>query len=194
MLYLYQILETRHMAECLMDAQKMHCFLTGLVHSDRASANLLYWLVPDQMLLWVQSDIEPDECEDLKLAHRIPIEHMLQKTQKGDWITFYLTTIPIYRRDGKRHYLSGPDRQDEWLKRMMQERGLRLVNWELVSKTAEKLHHSKDHGGYGSVTLYTFRLYGEITDHEALCAAWHSGIGPERAYGGGLCILAKNKN
>lgn len=192
MLYLYRILETRHMAECQMDAQKMHRFLTGLVHQSRAEANLLYWLVPEQMILWVQSDIRPDECVDLQLVHEIPIENILKKKSIGDIITFYLTTVPIYRLDGKRHYLSDPVRQGKWLKRMMQERGLDLRNWELLSKTLESIHHHQDHGGFGSVTLYTFRLSGEIVDLDALLKAWRVGIGAERAYGGGLCILAKN--
>lgn len=192
MLYLYRILETRHMAECQMDAQKMHRFLTGLVHQSRAEANLLYWLVPEQMILWVQSDIRPDECVDLQLVHEIPIENILKKKSIGDIITFYLTTVPIYRLDGKRHYLSDPVRQGKWLKRMMQERGLDLRNWELLSKTSESIHHHQDHGGFGSVTLYTFRLSGEIVDLDALLKAWRVGIGAERAYGGGLCILAKN--
>ena len=192
MLYLYRILETRHMAECQMDAQKMHRFLTGLVHQSRAEANLLYWLVPEQMILWVQSDIRPDECVDLQLVHEIPIENILKKKSIGDIITFYLTTVPIYRLDGKRHYLSDPVRQGKWLKRMMQERGLDLRNWALLSKTSESIHHHQDHGGFGSVTLYTFRLSGEIVDLDALLKAWRVGIGAERAYGGGLCILAKN--
>lgn len=191
-LYLYKIRETRHMAECLMDAQEMHRFLTGLVHQSRVGANLLYWLVPEQMILWVQSDVKPDECIDLQLIHEIPIENILQKKKTGDVVTFYLTTVPIFRLDGRRHYLSDPVRQGKWLQRMMQERGLNLRTWELLSKTSESIHHHQDHGGYGSITLYTYRLSGKIIDPDVLWDAWHVGIGSERAYGGGLCILAKN--
>lgn len=192
MLYLYRLRETRHMAECLMDAQEMHRFLTGLVHQSRAEANLLHWLVPEQMVLWVQSDVKPDVCADLELIHEIPIENILKKKKTGDTITFYLTTVPIYRFDGKRHYLSDPARQGKWLKRTMQKQGFSLGSWKLLSKTSESIHHQQEHGGYGSVTLYTYRLSGEITDIDALQQAWRFGIGPERAYGGGLCILAKN--
>lgn len=191
-LYLYKICETRHMAECLMDAQEMHRLLTGLVHQSRVGANLLYWLVPEQMVLWVQSDVKPDACADLELVHEIPIESILNKKSTGETITFYLTTMPIVRRDGRRHYLSDPARQGEWLKRTMQVRGIDLRNWELLSKTSESIHHHQDHGGYGSITLYTYRLSGEITDLDALRQAWRVGIGTERAYGGGLCVLAKS--
>ena len=106
-------------------------------------------------------------------------------------ITFYLTTVPIYRLDEKRHYVSDPVRQGKWLKRMMQERGLDLRNWELLSKTSESIHHQDD-GRFDNITLYTFRLTGEIVDLDALLKAWRVGIEAERAYGGGLCILAKN--
>lgn len=192
MLYLYRIRETRRMAECLMDAQEMHRLLTGLVHQSRAEASLLYWLVPEQMILWVQSDVKPDECADLQLVHEIPIENILKGKSAGDPITFYLTTMPIVRRNGHRHYLSDPARQEKWLTRIMQERGLDLRNWELMSKASENVHYRQGHGGHGSMTLYTYRLSGEITDVNALLQAWHSGIGAERAYGGGLCILARN--
>ena len=192
MLYLYKIRETRHMAECLMDAQEMHRLLTGLVHQSRAEANLLYWLVPEQMVLWVQSDVKPDACADLELVHEIPIEKIMQKKGIGETITFYLTTIPVFHINGQRHYLSSPARQAKWLQHSMQERGIDLRNWELLSKATQSIHHQKDRGGYGSMTLYTYRLSGKITDLDALLEAWHSGIGPERAYGSGLCILAKN--
>ena len=180
------------MAECIMDGQAMHRLLTGLVHQSRAEANLLYWLVPEQMVLWVQSDVRPDKCADLELVHEIPIETILQKKGIGETITFYLTTMPIVRRDGHRHYLSDPARQGEWLKRTMQVRGIDLRNWELMSKASENVHYRQGHGGHGSMTLYTYRISGEITDIGALLKAWHSGIGTERAYGGGLCVLAKN--
>lgn len=191
-LYLYKICETRHMAECLMDAQEMHRLLTGLVHQSRAEAHLLYWLVPEQMILWVQSDIRPDACADLELVHEIPIEKILKGKSTGETITFYLTTMPIVRRDGRRHYLSDPAKQGKWLKRIMQARGLDLRSWTLLSKTSEPVNYRKDHGGHGSMTLYTYRLSGEITDVGALRQAWRVGIGAERAYGGGLCILARN--
>ena len=192
MLYLYKIRETRHMAECLMDAQEMHRLLTGLVHQSRAEASLLYWLVPEQMILWVQSDIRPDECADLKLMHEIPIENILKEKHTGETITFYLTTMPIVRRDGRRHYLSDPARQEKWLKRTMQARGLDLRSWELLSKASEFVNYRQGHGGHGSMTLYTYRLSGKITDLDALRQAWRVGIGTERAYGGGLCVLAKS--
>lgn len=180
------------MAECLMDAQEMHRLLTGLVHHSRAEANLLYWFVPEQMILWVQSDVKPDECIDLQLIHEIPIENILQKKKAGDVVTFYLTTVPIMRRDGRRHYLSDPAKQGKWLKRIMQVRGIDLRNWELLSKTSEFVNYRKGHGGHGGITLYTYRISGEITDIGALLKAWRVGIGTERAYGGGLCVLARN--
>ena len=198
MLYIYKINNnptlTPFMADCIMDMQKMHKYLCELIHTDRASANLLFRLDARHMYLFVQSDICPDESPYFELAYKLDINSILERKNNLDEIHFQLTTDTRRKKtvNGivKKAYVAHED-IIPWLIRKLQRYGLKTVAIREIQKRKASFLHNEKRGGYGNITMYDFDIRGQITDIELFRNTWHSGMGEHKAYGNGLFLLCE---
>lgn len=192
MLYIYKIIKTPFIAKCATDAQAMHKHLCGLVHTDRASANLLYKLDIQHGCLFLQSDIQPDESPYFQLIYKVDIDTILSKKKTQEKIHFHLTTNAHMKRTvngiTKKVYVPR-ERLESWVTEKLQRNGLNVYTIKEIAKQNVSFVHLGNCGGYANVTTHEFDIYGEISDMNLLCKAWKNGLGDHKAYGNGLFLL-----
>ena len=181
--------------QCIIDAQKMHQFLCGLVHSDRKAANLLYKLDEENGYLFLQSDIHPDESQCLKLLYTVDIDNILSKRANQSLIHFRLTTDTHRKRtDGSGITKKVHVPRDEilpWIVQKLARYGVNVLSIEEIQKKNISFKHTKKRGGYATITTHEFEIEGIITDINLLRQAWRNGMGEHKAYGNGLFLLCR---
>ena len=192
MLYIFKVNRTPFIAKCVIDAQKMHKYLCSLVHTDRKSVNLLYKLDILHDLLYLQSDIRPDESPYLKLLYTEDMDAVLAKMHNEYEIHILVTTDTHMKKTvngaTKRVYVPSLKRP-EWISEKLKRNGIESYIIKESAKRDVRFVHKSDRGGKASITIFDFDVYGKITDIDALRRAWHTGMGLHKAYGNGLFLL-----
>jgi len=99
----------------------------------------------------------------------------------------------LSRPDGnsRRVTIGEPEEREQWLQRKARESGFRLEWYREEGKRKISGYHSTDRGGPLHLDAIRYRGVLTIEDDEKFINAYRSGIGPGKAYGLGMLLLAK---
>ncbi len=182
-------------------------FFTGIAggHPDhRASLNILYALSSrpnGTVMIRLQSDAPPDFANPACHWWR---DAVTTEPVTRDWtipadgrIAYQLRGNPITRINGRRRWISDPNKQLQWWHDRAAAAGLKLdpntlIDQPIDLRTPSKNHHDKNKPEF---ILKTLRYTGTatITDPDAYRAAIIKGIGRGQAYGAGLLLTATKR-
>lgn len=203
-MYLWRIelaLSSPRIRRAMADRQQLHQLVTGLFHASRRDAALLYRYkaVGIKVLLYIYSSLPIRQEElhrDMKLTGGREVTDWLDGLQSGQTITFDLLTMPFKKvydgthKNSRRRVLRQPEERMVWLRRKAEQNGFTVLS--VREDPAERIfgNHSEDQGG--KLFLDTWRYTGllQITDAEMFREAVRNGIGPDKAYGLGMLLLA----
>lgn len=189
------------MRAALRDCQKMHRLVTGLFSAARKDAEVLYrcrvrGAVAD---LYVYSGVPADHnriLQGMRLAGQKDVTSWLTAMETGSVYGFQLLTMPFKktaeegRKNSRRCVLRTREERLGWLERKAGQGGFRVLYAD--ENAPEKVfgQHSLDAGGKLALDAYCYTGRLQITDAEAFRRTIREGIGPNKAYGLGMLLLA----
>ena len=191
---------SRAVRAALADCQKMHRLLCGLFEESRQEAGLLYRLREDggRCAVYMYSSIPvlPEKLLPfMHLAGQRDLAEWMASLRQGRRIGFDLITMPnkkIPQLDGgnsRRRAFPTEAERLSWLNRKAEQNGFAIVSvGELESSDFSGSH--PQHGSRMDWKAWHYRGVLEIRDAEAFSAALAAGIGPGKAYGMGMILLA----
>ena len=185
----------------LWDAQRMHRLVCGFFNASREEAELLYRsrvrgrLV--ELYLYSCRPVDPARLlPGMRLAAQRDVSAWLDAMRVGGVYGFQLETAPNKKvaedgaKNSRRRALRTAEEREAWLRRKAEQNGFQILSVEENPGEKRTARHPAEVGG--SLTIdaccYTGRL--RITDAEAFRQAVRQGIGPGKAYGLGMLVLA----
>lgn len=196
-------LSTPVVRAALTDGQRMHRLVCGFFNAGRKDAEVLYrsrvrgMLV--EMYLYSAVPVKPERLlPGTRLAGQRDVTAWLDAMQVGNVFGFQLETVPFKKISGegsgnsRRRFLRLPEEREAWLRRKADQNGFEILS---VKETAGEKHivrHPAETGGSLTVDskLYTGTL--QIIDADLFRRAVCQGIGPDKAYGMGMLLLAED--
>lgn len=176
----------------------MRAFPDGVANV-RARYDILYRLdaLDSEIMLYVQSAVCPVwsrlPCGFLAIrSDALAVKEFNPQIPQGAILQFKLRANPTKKRDNKRIFLCSYKEQIKWLAQKGEQCGFRLEEVNVVGK----LHTSGTKSGNGgSITTEMVDYAGVLTvsDAQRFGRAVSKGVGPAKAYGCGMLILAKVK-
>ena len=203
-MYLWRIeldLSSPRVRLSLMDRQKLHQLVTGLFGASRKDAGLLYRYktAGTKVLLYIYSSVPLDESRlsgDVRMTGERDVSAWLAGMGNGQILRFDLLTMPFKKvfdgtnKNSRRRLLRDPEERLAWLQRKAEQNGFSVLS--VREDPAERIFgsHSAEKGGrlYLDSWRYTGTL--RITDEDLFRTAVQNGIGPDKAYGLGMLLLA----
>ena len=191
--------------QCLRDAQDLHrnvmkMFPQAADGKARQELGVLHRLyrMPKETRLYITSIHEPDSlliAPGFELVDRPKdLAPVLGSIASGNTYRFDLFTSPTKKvksegKNSKRVFLGAQLDRLEWLKRKAQVAGFELV-W--VREEGQETVHAALNREAASITFVGVHFCGvlKVTDSSAFQEAYAKGIGPQRAYGMGMLLLA----
>ena len=185
----------------LRDRQKMHQMVTGLFGASRHDASLLYRyiVVERKVQLYMYSSIPMREeaiSKDFKFSGGREVSDWLDGMKNGQIRNFDLLTMPSKKikmknqKNSRRRLLLQPEERMKWLQRKAEQNGFAILS--VREDPAERIFgiHPDERGG--RLYLNTWRYSGviQIQNEKLFRSAVENGIGPEKAYGLGMILLA----
>lgn len=185
----------------LHDGQKMHRLVTGFFGTDRKSAKVLYRyrIRGIYMELYLYSErliVSERLLPGMRLVAQRDVSSWLESMETGQTFGFQLMTMPFKKvaedgaKNSRRRALRTQEERLAWLERKAGQSGFRILSVQETPVEKQTANHPEDRGGRMIVDAwyYTGRLL--ITDAEAFRQALCEGIGPGKAYGLGMLLLA----
>lgn len=185
----------------LRDGQKMHRLVTGFFGTDRKSAKVLYRYrlrgVHMELYLYSEEPVIPERLlPGMRLVARRDVSAWLESMETGQVFGFQLLTMPFKKvaedgaKNSRRRALRTQEERLVWLERKAAQSGFRILSVRETPGEKQTAIHPEDRGGRLVVNAwcYTGRLL--ITDAEAFHRSLREGIGPGKAYGLGMLLLA----
>lgn len=186
--YTYKLEESSEMAGRCLDAELMHKWLCRLTGSSRQESGLLYMLDTKYMLLHVQSQV-PLQTPELQEVGSLDLDTFFSRLHDGDSVSFLLTTLPHKKKNGHISYIVDPYGEKAWVKKRLAEHGFDATSVVPMEKKEVYFRHdTQKKGGNGRITLRSYIVAGQVSDHECFSDAWKTGLGWHKAYGNGLFI------
>lgn len=191
---------SRAVRAALADCQKMHRLLCGLFGGSRQKAGLLYRLREDgsrcAVYLYSAMPVLSEKMLPfMQLAGQRDLTEWMTSLQQGRRMGFDLITMPskkVPQPDGgnsRRRAFSTEDERLDWLSRKAAQNGFSVVSVaELASFDFSGFHSSQS--GRMDWKAWHYRGVLEIQNADAFLAALTAGIGPGKAYGMGMILLA----
>ena len=189
------------MRAALRDCQKMHQLVTGLFSAARKDAEILYRCRVRGALaeLYMYSAVPIDTqriLPGMRLAGQRDITSWLMSMEAGDIQGFQILTAPNKKiagegsKNSRRRMLRTQEERLNWLSRKAEQGGFRILCAD--ESTAQKIvgQHASEAGGRFMIDAYCYTGRLQITDAEAFRRSIQEGIGPEKAYGLGMLLLA----
>lgn len=183
----------------MADCQKMHQLLMGLFDAPRQEAKVLYRLKEQGMQIAVYlyaaiPVIEERLLPGMTLAGQRDVTEWLSSMQNGRCFRFDLVAMPSKKvgngaKNSRRRVLRMPEERMAWLQRKAEQNGFRILDVSEQGNVSFYGEHTENGGGmHWDSYHYTGML--EIVDQTAFQAAVENGIGPGKAYGLGMLLLA----
>ena len=183
----------------LADCQRMHRMLCGLFSASRQDAKLLYRLREDggncSVYLYSAVPVLPNKLLPfMRLAGQRDLSAWTSSFQPGCRMGFDLITMPckkVPRAEGnsRRRALDTEDARLNWLRRKAAQNGFSILfATELASSDFSGSHPQQ--GNHMEWKAWHYRGVLEILDADAFVNALADGIGPGKAYGLGMILLA----
>ena len=205
---MYRSLLTIHLdhpssRQALSNCQDMHRNLMKAfpeADASRKEANVLYRLftIEERPALFVLSSELPDweKVTGISLyQNKMPLQMdvLFDKLTTGRALRFSLKTSPCKkvsgeRKNSKRVFLRNAEERAAWLCRKGQQNGFEVLR---LSESETDIVHGRKETGEIFYQTVTFDGVLRITDEARFREAFKNGIGPGKAYGLGLLMLAK---
>ena len=185
----------------LQDGQKMHRLVTGFFGTDRKSADILYRYRIKGMLveLYLYSE-RPVDLERLlpgiRLVGQRDVSDWLASMESGRVFGFQLMTMPFKKvaadgtKNSRRRALRTQEERLAWLEHKAQQGGFRILSVQEIPGEKLTVAHGEDRGGRMVMDAWRYEGRLLIMDSEAFRQALRAGIGPGKAYGLGMLLLA----
>ena len=185
----------------LRDGQRMHRLVCGLFNASREEADVLYRGRARGAFvdLYLYSAIPVDPARVLPGMHLVAqrdLSSWLDAMTKDAVFRFQLETAPFKKtaadgvKNSRRRALRTEEEREAWLRRKAEQNGFEIL---LVNETAGEKHiarHPAEAGGSLTVDSYYYAGTLRITDPDLFRLAMRQGIGPGKAYGLGMLLLA----
>ena len=159
------------------DKQNLHSLVQTMFNTDRKTSDVLYRL--NGRFLYMSSNKEPANIEGLRFINGRSVEEV--DGVRG----FSIVTIPRKGVDRKKLSLKTEEQRIEWLRRQGRKNGFEIL---FVREMGFEMISSKKKGFNVVAHRYDGKLL--ITDKEKFAKARLEGIGPMRAYGCGMLLVA----
>lgn len=144
-------------------------------------------------VILVQSNVVPNwdhEAVDKRAFLSVETRPLSWNVEAGKRFVFRLAGNPTKREKdgGKRRAILDPEGQVAWLKRKMEDAGVRVEKVSLVSSWTQKSYrgvprHDRQHASHVGVMFEGAII---VQDANKFTSALKSGVGPGKAYGLGL--------
>lgn len=203
-MYLTKIdLELSNRAVCaaLSDCQKMHRMINGLFDDSRQKVRLLYRVNNRgrncSVYLYSSSPIRTEKLLPfMAMEGQRDLSLWLDAMDEGMRFRFDVMTMPCKKepqyngKNSRRRILKTADERTAWMERKAAQNGFVLLQMQEQESVAFLGKHPEELGGRMNWNAYHYTGILEIQDAEAFRRAMEEGIGPEKAYGLGMILLA----
>ena len=203
-MYLWRIeldLSSPRVRQGLADRQRLHQMLTGLFGASRRDAALLYRYktAGTKIMLYLYSSLpicEESLTRDIRLTGGRDVSDWLAGMEAEQVMGFDLLTMPFRKvfdgehKNSRRRLLKKPEERMEWLGRKAEQNGFVILSAREDPAERVFASHAADQGGRLFLDAWRYTGTLRITDAERFRAAVQYGIGPDKAYGLGMILLA----
>ena len=183
------------------DSQQMHRLVTGLFGKSRKEADVLYRVRMSGILgeLYLYSVIpvmEERVLPGMRLTAQRDVTLWLESMKTGDIYRFQLLTAPSKKvacegtKHSRRRSLREPEERLTWLARKGEQGGFAILSVQETPGEKLSARHTVNDGGMLTVDSFCYTGCLRITDENAFRRTVREGIGPEKAYGLGMLLLA----
>lgn len=191
----------RAVRAALGDCQKMHQLLSGLFACPRKNVNLLYRVQNCGHLCFVYLYSEKPVIRENLLSFMVlvgeqDVSQWLHSMTCGRQFRFDLLTMPsskVYQvgfKNSRRRVLKTEEKRVDWLLRKASQNGFEILGLQELESTGFAGKHGAIQGGQMNWMLYHYCGILEIKDASVFQNAVSNGIGPGKAYGLGMILLA----
>lgn len=194
-------LSNRTVCTALGDCQKMHRLLNGLFDDSRQDVQLLYRVRNRgrecSVYLYSNCPIRQEKLLPfMTLEGQRDLSLWLNSMVPGRQLRFDLLTMPSKKehqekgKNSRRRILKTEEERLAWMERKAAQNGFAMVQLQELETVGFSGRHSEEQGGRMSWNAYRYTGILEIRDADAFRKAMERGIGPEKAYGLGMILLA----
>ena len=194
-------LGNRTVRGALGDCQRMHRLLNGLFANSRGEVQLLYRVQNSGrncgVYLYSESPVIREKLLPfMVLAGERDVSAWQSTMTEGRRVRFDLLTMPskkVAQADGKnsrRRVLRTEEERMAWLARKASRNGFEILSVQELEATSFAGNHEAEQGGQMNWDAYHYSGLLEIRDASAFQKALSGGIGPGKAYGLGMILLA----
>lgn len=192
------VLEAHATIVAINNRHELHRDIQSMFNAKRETWNTLYRVVDGgkDLFLYVQSDCPPKfDASRMKHLEMISCSEIDSKLQSrifaGDVIHFSIACCPSFKKSGdgknsRRMYIRDREEKLAWLCDRLYEGG--EVLYCLDESKESMVVHKPGHSMTIEATIFNGTL--KVTDPDALLDLIREGIGPEKAYGCGLLMVA----
>lgn len=184
--------------QALRNCQDMHRNVQSWFGQSRVEAGVLYRVYTDHrgVCLYVLSAQKPDlfNAKGAALLGSRSMEALESRFEPGHLFRFDLLAVPSKKvaSDGKnsrRRSLRTAEEQQLWLEKKAGQNGFSLRTLQIANRGSEFGVHST-----GKIQFDAVHFQGilQVTEPERFLKCWQTGIGPEKAYGMGMLLLAES--
>lgn len=160
----------------------------------RAKNDILYRIIEGKkgIIAYVQSNIKPDWDKAIRsgiVAFDVKDITLLQESFiKGSIYRFNIECSPYIYIENKKRFIKDKQKREEWLQKVGAREGFEILAYnEQQTKSVVGIQRDKG-SGFGCVIVEGVL---RVTDKDKFKEAHKRGIGPRKAYGLGLLLLAK---
>ena len=191
-----------HVRAALRVAQQMHRMMAAILGTARKDSELLYRYRTQgtRVQIYLYSSIPVNEKRirpGMTLSGQRDMAAWLDKMFTGQILGFDLLTMPFKKvpaeanRNSRRRVLRSQEERFAWLTRKAEQNGFSLL--DVRENTDEKLYarHGEEKGGILYLDVYHYTGTLQIKELSAFQRAVETGIGPGKAYGLGMIMLAE---
>ena len=186
--------------KCIIDCQDMHRSIMRLFHCNRQEGNVLYRFNPKKMMVYIQSEKDPDLNDipaGMNFKGKINMKGFEETISNGQNFYFDVLVSPTKKvmaegaKNSRRKYLCSIEERLNWLNRKASQAGFAIKkvyenNSMIVTGT-----HKEDKGGRFHCKAVSYQGVLTVLDSEKFYNAWKKGIGSGKAYGQGMLLLSK---
>lgn len=202
-MYLWRIkmsLASRSARDILTDTQKMHQRITDLFDSSRKDGHLLYRykISGTALFLYISSSIpilKERIRNDMELTGSKDMSDWLDSMTEGKRMRFEIVTLPSKKvknpsGHSRREYLKDHETRLNWLLTKGQQNGFSIL--AVQENPAEGIYCKHKSSSGGTLRLPSWRYSGvlQVEDAELFKDVVQKGLGPEKAYGLGMLLVA----
>lgn len=185
--------------QAMRNVQDFHRNLMLRFQTSRQEAGVLYRIdfSGRNPVVYVLSKRSPQDVqrEDMRLLGSRSIDSFIATIKAGKVFSFDICTIPCKKvvREGRKNsariMLKLEEDRIEWLQRKAVHAGFRILTVQEMERI--ETYGKKKAEGY-EMFLKGYHYQGQliVEDEEKFCQAYCEGIGPDKAYGYGMLLLA----